>query len=1061
MQRVKLATAMATLLAFSAQAANNNTAIAGNAGSATAAGMALKAAAQEQVYIDQVFDNTAAALPEGWRKPNWNKGTVSIDSATGNLLVDGRAHSTSMTALMLPAELESLSNYRVEMEFTIDAANDAARWVSVMYRTSPESAAIAFDPYHQFAIRQNAVASNGTEFAYRNNGGWNVQSTKPFTEAIDKNKTYKATVIVHGNRVRQYLNDVLLHDTTITSGLAKGGIGMQTAGALLRVKHIKVSEQLAALPELDMPVAVQETGTAASMPPTLVQSMSALATEQGDGSSNSLFTLDAALKLTGAHGEPLGTLTDLFAQASRVTVPVLRIRDQATVDALAGFSAQVHMLFDITLLSDDVQLLGYAREKLPGSRTVLDFSARSLAEGKQTLLQIVGDTNRAGAKVALLPASLTTRANVSYLQRMLITVWAASEAETPREAANVLTTGVNGVLTPRSELFAEVLRKLPANTLLRKPLVTGHRGMPAGGENDENTLEGAQAAVAAGADAVENDIYVTTDGHLVIMHDATVDRTTNGTGAIESMTLAEVKQLRTKGRQWQVPTMREYFQAFKDKPVTHFIEIKSSTPSVVAQLKQEIAAEAAADQSVAISFDAAQLKRSREQMPELTLGYLNSNADSTNVLDSLRRVLEATQANGSTYNPSYGGLKRETMEAAKHRGTTFWPWTLNNENDFYKFYSWGTHGLTTDYAKWATNFPVEIEATGVPAPVALNQPVALNVRLTTQGKAVSTAAANELVLIGGTATAEPAGNGTLSFKTAGTAVVMPGYRYQMGASSYSYVIVGKPVTLIAGDGTGNVVGGSNSPSGGGVSCSGAVPGQSSACTVTPGPGYQVLGTAPGGNCPAGSWNGGHTVYTTGEISGSCHVEFSFAPLPAEASLAPLGKPGAVAATVSGGGSGLWAFDAGSAFSVAAASGAPQDLSFPFGVAGFTLSGGEAGQPAMVELLYPEDLSANSKYYKYGKTRANPQPHWYEFSGAQISGNRVVLTLTDGADGDDDLQANGSITDPGGVAVRATAPVQPIQPAPVPALGAGALLGLSWAVGALAWRRSRRSQVSAR
>ena len=72
--------------------------------------------------------------------------------------------------------------------------------------------------------------------------------------------------------------------------------------------------------------------------------------------------------------------------------------------------------------------------------------------------------------------------------------------------------------------------------------------------------------MAAGADAVENDIYITTDDHLVIMHDDTVNRTTTGTGAVEGMSLDQVKALRTKGKGYQVPTMREYFQTFKDKP---------------------------------------------------------------------------------------------------------------------------------------------------------------------------------------------------------------------------------------------------------------------------------------------------------------------------------------------------------------------------------------------------------------------------------------------------------------------------------------------------------------
>ncbi|MBF5006127.1 glycerophosphodiester phosphodiesterase family protein [Diaphorobacter caeni] len=1065
MQRTTLVAAMAAMLAFSVQAANPDAVMTGAARKALELKLT-QADAQGQVYIQQSFTNPGeTSLPTGWRKPGWNKGTVALDPTTGNLLIDGRANGTQMTGLMLPAALESLSNYRVDVEYTIDATlnNDAARWVSVMYRTSPETGAIAYDPYHQFAIRQNAAASNGTEFALRTGGNWRVESIKPFPEIIDKAKTYRATVIVHGNRVRQYLNDTLQHDTTITSGLAQGGIGLQTAGALYRVKSVKVTEQITPLPEFDLPIAVQDTGTAASMAPSLVQGMTSLAAKAGDGSSNSLYTLDSALNLRGTGGEALGTLQELFAQTSRITVPVVRVQDQATVDALVAFSNDVRTLGDITFVSDNVGLLADLRARLSATRTAVDFTAAALPDNSGSLLRIVGETNRAGAKIAILPPALTTRANVSYLQRMLITVWAQSDAGTAQDAANVLTTGVNGVVSTRSALFADVLRQLPANTLLRKPLITGHRGMPAGGDYDENTLESAKAAVDAGADAVENDIYITKDGHLVIMHDATVDRTTNGSGAIENMTLAEVKALRTKGKGLEVPTMREFFQAFKGKPITHFIEIKSGTPSVVAKLKEEMAAEATADQSVAISFDTAQLERSREQIPELTLGLLNTNADGTVPMESLRKVLDATQTNGSTYNPSYGGVKRETLEAAKHRGTTYWPWTLNGEADFYKFYSWGIHGITTDFARWAKAFPVEIEAAGVPAKIELNQPLSLDVKLTTQGKVSSVTAANELVLIGGTAQADAPVDGKLTFKTAGTAFVLPGYRHQMGTSSYSYVIVGKPVALVVGDGTGSVTGTSNSTSGGSVACSGAVPGQSSACTITPMPGYAVAGVAPGGDCPAGAWNADFTVYTTGVIQGNCSVNFSFKPLPVEASLAVVGKSGSVSATVTGGGTGLWAFDAGSALSVAAAQSTPENVRFPFGVTSFKLNGGEAGQQATVELVYPEALPTDAKYYKYGKTKANAEAHWYVFGGAQISGNKVTLTLTDGEDGDSDLVANGSISDPGGVGVAAAGPVTPPagNVAPVPTLGAGGLIGLSWAVGALAWMRSRRSRRNQR
>lgn len=174
MRRLPLVAAMASLLTLSIQttwAADAAGSLSGQARQTLEAKL-IKADPLGVVYINQVFDDiTKIDVPTGWRKPTWNKGSVSIDDKNGNLLIDGRIKDAEMTALMLPQSLEALANYRVDMGFTIDAANNVGRWASVMYRTSPEASTIAFDPYHQFAIRQDATAASGVEFALRKGGG--------------------------------------------------------------------------------------------------------------------------------------------------------------------------------------------------------------------------------------------------------------------------------------------------------------------------------------------------------------------------------------------------------------------------------------------------------------------------------------------------------------------------------------------------------------------------------------------------------------------------------------------------------------------------------------------------------------------------------------------------------------------------------------------------------------------------------------------------------------------------------------------------------------------------
>ena len=84
-------------------------------------------------------------------------------------------------------------------------------------------------------------------------------------------------------------------------------------------------------------------------------------------------------------------------------------------------------------------------------------------------------------------------------------VWVDTSAVEAQDVARVLTTGVNGVITTQSTVFSSILKQFPKNTLLRKPFIIGHRGVPS--LEDENTLESAKHAVALGADIVENDIY--------------------------------------------------------------------------------------------------------------------------------------------------------------------------------------------------------------------------------------------------------------------------------------------------------------------------------------------------------------------------------------------------------------------------------------------------------------------------------------------------------------------------------------------------------------------------
>jgi len=97
-------------------------------------------------------------------------------------------------------------------------------------------------------------------------------------------------------------------------------------------------------------------------------------------------------------------------------------------------------------------------------------------------------------------------------------------------------------------------------------------------------------------------------------------------------------------------------------------------------------------------------------------------------------------------------------------------------------------------------------------------------------------------------------------------------------------------------------------------------------------------------------------------------------------------------------------------------GSVSGYTFNQGLFDVVVGGCPNGAAVTVTLTYPQALPPGAVYMKYGPTAGQNAPHWYAFAGATITGNTVTLVLTDGGLGDDDLTANGTIADPGGVAL---------------------------------------------
>jgi glycerophosphoryl diester phosphodiesterase len=169
--------------------------------------------------------------------------------------------------------------------------------------------------------------------------------------------------------------------------------------------------------------------------------------------------------------------------------------------------------------------------------------------------------------------------------------------------------------------------------LRNRPLVIAHRGDSA--HRPENTLASFASALEVGAGIVELDVQLTGDGHVVVLHDPEVDRTTNGRGDVRGMDLAEVRALSAGfpnqfGDIWsaeRVPTLAEALALVHGRARV-MIEIKKDSVSddaeggIEARTIAEVRRQSLADQVALISFEHRALIRCRDLAPEIVRGHL-------------------------------------------------------------------------------------------------------------------------------------------------------------------------------------------------------------------------------------------------------------------------------------------------------------------------------------------------------------------------------------------------------------------------------------------------------
>ena len=246
----------------------------------------------------------------------------------------------------------------------------------------------------------------------------------------------------------------------------------------------------------------------------------------------------------------------------------------------------------------------------------------------------------------------------------------------------------------------------------RCPLVMAHRG--GAGLWPENTMHAFERAVELEVDVLETEVHSTADGVLVVSHDSTVDRTTDGSGPIRSLTLKELKTL-DAGYNWTadggktfpfrgsgitVPTLEEVFTDLPNDMQIN-IDIKKTRPSLVLPLCEMIRTFEAVGRVMVASFSSKALKAFRRVCPEVATSAGRGEVTRFFIMNlvslgpAYRPACQALQV--PEYSSGIQVLTKKFVDTAHGLNLEVHVWTINEVSDMIRMLALGVDGIITDY----------------------------------------------------------------------------------------------------------------------------------------------------------------------------------------------------------------------------------------------------------------------------------------------------------------------------------------------------------------------------
>jgi glycerophosphoryl diester phosphodiesterase len=235
-------------------------------------------------------------------------------------------------------------------------------------------------------------------------------------------------------------------------------------------------------------------------------------------------------------------------------------------------------------------------------------------------------------------------------------------------------------------------------TSLSQPIIFAHRGASA--HAPENTLAAFELALAQNADAIELDVKLSADGHVVVIHDQTIDRTTGSHGRVKDLSLAQLQSLDAgsffseKFRGEKIPALEEVFEAvgkrtFINVELTNYMTPRDHLVETVCTLVKKCGLQ---DRVMFSSFFASNLSKAKAYLPSVPRGLLAWNG----LLGAWARSFGFAFGNYQALHPNLKDVTQQQVQRVHRLNRRIHVWTVNTAEDMHRLFHWGVDGIFTD-----------------------------------------------------------------------------------------------------------------------------------------------------------------------------------------------------------------------------------------------------------------------------------------------------------------------------------------------------------------------------